>query len=153
MLNQVCSTTNGPQRYVRVATALVTERGIGLKSVTLGGLADAYRVEIGALDENIGGFHSNARFLTSEDTGTAHPLFLVAYHQVAFVKFAFNAVKCDKRSVLWQTTHNDLAAFYLVGIESVQRLSHFHQYEVGDVYNIVDWAQSHGAEFVLQPVG
>ena len=35
----------------------------------------------------------------------------------------------------------------------MQRLSVSEQYEVGDIYNIVDGVQADGCQFVLEPIG
>ena len=126
--------------------------------MTFGCLTDADRVEVGALNEDVAGLHGNTRFFAAKDTGDAHGLGAVAAagianHKVAGIEFAFHAVESDEGGVLRQTAHHHLVALDHIGIESMKRLAHFHQNEIGDIDNIIDGAQTDGAQFVLKPIG
>ena len=153
LLDELHGAAQGPLGDVGVAGALVAVAGVGLQRVALAGLADAHGVEESALEEDVLGLHGGTALQTAEDTGDAHAFLLIAYHKVACVEGAFHAVECDELGALRQALHDDVAAGNLVGVEGVQRLAHLHHNEVGDVDHIVDGAQPHGAQTVLQPLG
>ena len=153
MSYQFGSTAQSPKSDVGVAAALVAERGVGFQAVAFRSFADADGVEIGAFDKDIFSIHGDARFLSAEDTGDTHALFLVANHQIAAIQATFLAVEGDKRSVLRQATHMNLVAGDHVGVEGMERLTDLHKDKVGDVDDVVDGAKADGAEFVLEPVG
>ena len=76
-----------------------------------------------------------------------------ANHQVAFVEFAFHAVEGDEGGAIRQLGDNNLAALNLGEVEGMERLTHLHKDEVGDIDNIVDGAEAYSAELILEPVG
>ena len=62
-------------------------------------------------------------------------------------------IQCLERSSLGHGLHHDLMTFYHICIKRVQRLTVGHHDVVGDIHNIIDGAQTHGRQFLLQPVG
>ena len=152
-LDELHGAAQGPLGDVGVAGALVAVAGVGLQCVALAGLADAHGVEEGALEEDILCLHGGSALQATEDTGDAHAFLLITDHQVAGVEGALHAVEGDELGALRQALHDDMAAGNLVGVEGVQRLAHLHHDEVGHIHHIVDGAQTHGAQAVLQPLG
>ena len=75
----------------------------------------------------------------------------IANHQVRIGEFAFHAVQSDERRVFRHTFHDDFLASDFVGIESMHRLSDFHQNVVGDIDDVVDATDANGGEAVFQP--
>ena len=153
LLDEMHGTLQRPAGDVGVAATLVAEGGVGLQAVAFASLADAHGVEIGTLEEDAGGVVGHAALLATEHTGDAHAFLLVANHQVAAVQLPFHSVEGDEGGVLRQGAHHHVVARDFVGIESVQRLSYFHEDEIGHIDHIVDGTNAHGAQLVLQPLG
>ena len=110
-------------------------------------------MEVGALKNHIlSGLVSTAT-LTAKYTGNTHGLLGIADSQVAIAQFVLLAVQCLERCALGHGLNYYLMTLYHVGIKGVQRLSVSHHHVVGDIYDIVDGAQSDGVQLVLQPVG
>src|SRR5699024_452895 len=73
----------GVNRDIGVYSPLETERRIGIDSVAACALAYPNGIEISAFEEDI---HRGVRYAgipSPHDTGEAHGLFRIAYHQVA----------------------------------------------------------------------
>ena len=153
LLDELDSPLQSPDGDIGVASTFETEGGVGLDTVTLAGLADGDGVEIGALEEDVGGLHGDAALFATEDAGNAHRLVSVADHKVFLVEFAFDTVEGHERSASGESLYYDLVAVDLVGVKSVHRLTDFHEDVVGDVDDIVYRTDADGAETVLQPVG
>ena len=63
----------------------------------------------------------------------------------------FLAVECYKLGSFRLCFYDDVMTLYHVGIKAVHGLSVSHHDIIGDVYDVVDGAQTDGAQFVLQP--
>ena len=110
-------------------------------------------MEIGALEHYVGRRLIGAATLAAEDAGDTHRLLGIADAQVVLAQRVLLAIEGDKPGAFGLGAHHNLVALHHVGIKAVHGLSVGHHHIVGDVDNIVDGAQTDGAEFVLQPLG
>ena len=113
----------GERDNLRIRAALETERGVGLEDVLLGGLADGTGIEIGALDEDVGGGFGHARVLAAEHAGDAHRALGVGDDHVTVAEFAIDAVERADGLVLGGPADDDLSSGNLGGVEGVQGLA------------------------------
>ena len=138
---------------VGVDASFEAEAGIGVQTVAACAFADAGGVEVGTLEEDVYcGVVCTAAF-AAKYAGNAHGFFCIADGEVLAGEFMIYAVECDKGCAFGQCFYDDLFAFYHVGIEAMQRLAIGHHDVVCDVDDVVDGAESDGAQFVLQPFG
>ena len=114
--------------------------------MSLGTLSNIDRIKVGALQEDICSLLCNAALLTAKDTCKAHRLRIVAYHKVPLREFALYSIQSYKRGALRGKIYHNLAGGNLCRIKSMQRLTHLHKHKVGNIYNIVYWAQSHSKQ-------
>ena len=106
--------------------------------MTTGGLAHPGRMKISAFEEYIFRSFRRTGIQSAEYSGNTHSLFPVANHQVAFAQFAFHTVQSDKESAFGHSLYNHLAAFNLVGIEAMKRLTERMNDVVRNVHHIVN---------------
>ena len=140
------------QGIVRVTATLVAERGVRLQLVATCSLANADRLEVGTLDEDVLRLLGNARIQTSEHAGDTHRFSLVADHQVGRRQLALYAVQRNKRCTFGTVTDNNMITFNLIRIKSMQSLTVLMQHEVCDIHNIVDRPEPDGGQRFLQPI-
>ena len=63
-----------------------------------------------------------------------------------------HTIKCLERCTIRHRLHDNLMSLHHISIKAMQRLSISHHNIVSNIHDIVDWAQSDGRQFVLQPV-
>ena len=115
-------------------------------------LANADRLEVGTLDEDVLRLLGDARIQTSEHAGDTHRFSLVADHKVGRRQLALYAVQSNKRCTFGTVTDNNMITFDLIRIKSMQSLTILMQHEVCDIHNIVDRSQADGSQCFLQPI-
>ena len=118
---------------VGVDAALEAERRIGVQAKTTGCLAYPGGMEIGALQEHIGGLLGHTRVKAAKHTTYAHGFLAVANHQVTVGESALHAVEGDKLGALGHGLDHHSVAFHLGQVKAVHGLSHTQQDVVGDV--------------------
>ena len=126
------------QRVVRITTALVTEGGIRLQLMATAGLTYGHRIKISRLKEYVLRLLRHTALQTTEHTGDTHCFLGVSNHQVAFVHLALHTIKGSELLARTCHTHMYLFAFYLIGIECMERLTAFVEYEVRHIHYVID---------------
>ena len=91
--------------------------------MTLGGFANAHRIEIGTLKKETGGVFGDAGAQAAVNTGNAHTLLFIADHQVVSAELDLVAVKGHEGGSLRQIFDNHLVTLNHIGIESMHGLS------------------------------
>ena len=152
LLEEQSSTLEGIYLHIRVYTALEAERRIGIESVTLCALTNRYRVEICALDKDIGSCLANARIKSAIYTCKAHRTLCRADHKVGSREFTLNTIKSNKLCTLLAVAHHNLATLNLRSIKGVQWLTKLKEYEVGNIDKVVLWVDTRSAQVVLHPI-
>ena len=137
---------------IRVDTTLETERCICTQTMTAGTLSYPCGMEIRTLEYHVACGVVCSRSFTAKHTGNTHRLFCVAYSQVAVGQFMIFTVKCYEWCTFRHRLHHNLMTFHHVCIKAMERLAVCHHNIVGDVYDIVNWAQAYCSKFVLQPI-
>ena len=150
--NQQGGASGGPRHDKRVAATFVAERCVCLQAVPLGGLAYGRRVEICALKEYIHRSVADAGLFSAENACQAHGFAAVGYHQVAGTETALHTVEGHELLALGSHPDDHFAAFDLCSVESVQRLSGLHKYEIGDIDYIVYRPEAYAQKLFLHPV-
>ena len=113
--------------------------------MTTSGLADADRIEVSTLEEDVGGRLRDTRVLSAKHTCDTHRLLGIADHEVGSREGALYAIEGDEFLSLGSVLDDDLVAFDLVGVERVECLSHLVEHEVGDIHHVVDRANADSA--------
>jgi hypothetical protein len=99
---------------------------------------DMNRVEPGAFQEDFCSRIFHAAFQSAEDTCDTHGFFFIADHQVFRGQFAFFSIKGHERCTFAQGFYDHFPSLYFRCVKRVKRLTGFVQYEIGDVYNIIN---------------
>ena len=136
---------------VRIDTAFETERSIRIQAMTAGCLTHPCRMEISTFNEYICRSFRRTGVQSAEYTGNTHGLFLVTNHQVAFVQFTFHLIQRNERSSFRHCLYNYFIAFYLSGIEAVQRLTESMNDIISNIHYIINRTHPDQTQFVLQP--
>ena len=109
-------------------------------------------MEISTLQNYILGGLVCTRTLTAKDTSNTHWLFCIADAQIVLTKCMFLTIEGNKLSSFWLGTNYNLMTGYHVSIKTVQWLTVCHHDIVGNIHNIVDWAQADDIQLILQPL-
>ncbi len=115
-------------------------------------LANPCWVEVSALQHHVLGGLVGTRTLATEDAGDTHRLLGVADAQVVLAQGVLLTIEGNKLGALRLGANHNLMSCHHVGVEAVQRLSVCHHDVVGDIHDVVDWAQADDVELVLQPL-
>ena len=110
-------------------------------------------MEIGRLQEHVGGALGHTRVQTAEHAADAHRLLAVADHQVAVGERALHAVEGDELGARGGGPDDDAVALDLAQVKAMHGLSGAQQYVVGDIDDVVDGTLAHGEQQVLEPLG
>ena len=108
-------------------------------------------MEVGALQDNVPRCLVSAASFSSKDSGNAHGFLSIADAEVMLAQYVVFAVEGREVGTLGLRAHHDAVAFHHVGIEAMHRLPIGQHDVIGDVDDIVDGAQAHHAQFLLQP--
>ena len=138
---------------VGIDTPLEAERGVGRKAVTFCGLTHPHGVEIGTLEEHVGGALAHTRVLATEHTCDTHRLLAVANHQVCLRQGALHTIKGTELSACGAGANNHLVTLNFVCIERVEGLAELVEHKVGNVHHVVLGVDTNSPQGILQPLG
>ena len=120
--------------------------------MALRGLPDCHRIEVCDFEEYVLRRLRYSGIRATEHTREAHGSLLVRNHEICRIEFTLHAVKRDELLAGLCVTDNHLASGNLVSVKSMEWLSEFHEYEIADIHNVVNRAESDGEEFFLKPL-
>ena len=138
-------------REGRVDAALEAVAGVGVDPQAPAGAGGADRVEVGRLDEDVGGRLGAAGAQAAHDAADRLGAVGVADQRLGAVEGVVLAVERAQRLAGAGEADGDRAV-QLVGVEDVQRPVAVVGDEVGDVDERGDRAEADGAQPVLQPL-
>src|SRR5699024_6315395 len=107
--------------------------GIGLKKLFFSGSSNGLRIEPGTLYKHIGRLPIDFRIYPAHNAGHSHWLFSVANKECAGRTISFNMIERFEGKLIIKLFHNNLIAFYGVGVESMQRLAQLEHYIICDI--------------------
>ncbi len=82
------------------------------------------------------------------NTPAIHGLFLVTNHQVAFIQFTFHLIQRNERGSFRHCLYNYFIAFYLSGIEAMQRLTESMNDIISNIHYIINRTHPDQTQFV-----
>ena len=153
LLDQVQSACQTQLRRIAIHALLVAGRGIAVLAQCTAGLTDAVAGKGGALEQQAGGVLVHAGVCAAHDTGQRHRLFGIADDQIVGVQGEFLLVQRDDLFAFVGAAHINDAAFDLVQVKGVHRLTHLKQGVVGDIHHVADGAQAAQCQVALHPTG
>ena len=138
-------------REGRVDAALEAVAGVGVDAQAPAGAGGADRVEVGGLDEDVGGRLGAAGAQAAHDAADRLGAVGVADQGLGAVEGVVLAVEGGEVLAGAGEADGDRAV-HLVGVEDVERAVAVDGHEVGDVDEGRDRPQADGAEAVLEPL-
>ena len=109
------------------------------------------RIEVCTLYKHLCRFRAYSRLQAAVYSAHAHCLSGIANHCFSSVECSLHSVQCREFRSLRQSLDLNSIAFNLVQIKSMQRLTYFHQNEIGCIYDIVYRTNADNPQTVRQP--
>src|SRR5699024_10172868 len=134
-----------------INTSLKAIGGIGLKKLFFSGYSDGLRIKPSTLYKHIGGLPIDFRIYPAHNAGHSHWLFSVANKERAGRTISFNMIEGFEDNLIIKLFHNNLIAFYGVGVESMQRLAQLEHHIICDINDVIYRPNSNCLQAVLKP--
>ncbi len=141
----------GVQAPLGVAAALEAVAGVGVEAEAAARGAHPPAVEVGALDEQVGGRVGDLAVGAAHDAGQRHRPLGVGDDQHLGVEGARDAVEGRQPLAAAGAADDDAAAGEAGEVEGVERLAQLPEDVVGDVHDVVDRALADRLEPPAQP--
>src|SRR5690606_22606872 len=109
------------------------------------------RVEIRTFQEHIAGGFRNTRIQPAENTGDTHGPLRMVDHQISFIQFAFGFVQGSESLAGSGTLNDQPGSGDGPVVKCMQGLPEFVQHKIGNIYYIVQGADTDGFQATLQP--
>ena len=135
-----------------IDSALEAVGGVGVDAEAAGGAADAGGLEVGDLEEDVGGGVGDSGFGAAHDAGDGEGFGLIGDNEVVGQEGAVLAVEGDE-GFGFRGVADDNAAGEFGEVEGVEGLAHLHEDVIGDINDVVDGAEADAVESVLEPLG
>ena len=137
----------------RVEALLEAEAGLRALVEGGGGTTGAGAVEVGGLQEHVGGVRFDLRVRAAHDAGEGDAGVGVCDEEVVGAELLVAAVEEGDALAGAGAADDDAALGEAVVVEGVEGLAGLQHDEVGDVDDVVDGALAGGDESLLEPVG
>ena len=142
----------GHRRHFRIAAALEAVRGLRAHSQAACCSANREGVEVGALQEHVGGALVDLRVRAPHDSGQCNHAASVGDHQHRRIELALLAIERHQLFAGLGGTHNDPTPTNQIEIEGMEWLAELEQDVVGSIDHRVDRANAAVEEATLHPV-
>ena len=109
-------------------------------------------MEVSTLQDYIFCCFVSSTTLSTEDTCNTHRVFLIADCKIVLTKYMLFTVQSNELLTLVLILNDDVVTLNHVCIKTVHRLAVSHHNIIGNINDIVDWAQTNDIQFILQPL-
>ena len=142
-----------PPANFGVHAAFEPVTGLGGQAQPLGRFPDAHRAEMRAFQKHLGGVVLDFGIEPAHDSGQGHLPLAIANHQVVPGQNPLGPVQGDEPVAGLGQLDHDAPLFEPVHVKGVQRLTDFHEHEIGDVDHVADGPDPGRGQAVHQPEG
>ena len=151
LFHQLAGSVDCSLCIIRVKTFLKLTGSICTKSDSLGRKSDVCSIKAGCFKQNCVYVICDHGILATHNTSDSNRFLTIADHQDVLVHNTFLTIQCDKFLIFTRTAYNNFMVCNRIEIVSMHWLSKLFHYIVGDIYQIVDRADSIGSQAALHP--